>query len=120
MRLDTSQYMRMEQRMKLAPRMIQSMEILQLPLMALEERIEQELAANPVLERKESEFDPGADTTGVAGMPKEVVTPPEAAAEPEGVGKNEISDREIEQYLRDQQDFSMMGKGSRSRNSGER
>ncbi len=36
--------------MKLAPRMIQSMEILQLPLMALEERIEQELAANPVLE----------------------------------------------------------------------
>ena len=33
--------------------MIQSMEILQLPLMALEERIEQELAANPVLERKD-------------------------------------------------------------------
>ena len=51
MRLDTGQFMRMEQRMKLAPRMIQSMEILQLPLMALEERIEKELEANPVLER---------------------------------------------------------------------
>ncbi len=31
-------------RQLLTPRMIQSMEILQLPLMALEERIEQELA----------------------------------------------------------------------------
>jgi RNA polymerase sigma-54 factor len=40
----------MEQRQLLTPRMIQSMEILQLPLMALEERIEQELQANPVLE----------------------------------------------------------------------
>ena len=36
--------------MKLAPRMIQSMEILQLPLLALQERIEQELVSNPVLE----------------------------------------------------------------------
>ena len=76
MRLDASQFMRMEQRMKLAPRMIQSMEILQLPLMALEERIEQELAANPVLERKESDYDQ-PDTTAVAGIPQEAVTPPE-------------------------------------------
>lgn len=37
--------------MKLAPRMIQSMEILQLPLMALDERIEQEISENPCLER---------------------------------------------------------------------
>lgn len=47
--------MRMEQRMKLSPRMIQSMEILQLPTMALEERIEQELEQNPVLELREAE-----------------------------------------------------------------
>ncbi len=39
--------------MKLAPRMIQSMEILQLPMAALEERIEQELASNPTLELRE-------------------------------------------------------------------
>jgi RNA polymerase sigma-54 factor len=47
--------MRMEQRQVLTPRMIQSMEILQLPLMALEERIEQELQSNPVLEFREGE-----------------------------------------------------------------
>ncbi len=40
----------MEQKMKLAPRMIQSMEILQLPLLALQERIIQEMNKNPVLE----------------------------------------------------------------------
>ncbi|MFA7235919.1 MAG: hypothetical protein WC058_03560, partial [Phycisphaeraceae bacterium] len=55
MRIDSGQYMRMEQRMKLSPRMIQSMEILQLPAMALEERIEQELEQNPVLELREPE-----------------------------------------------------------------
>lgn len=36
--------------MKLAPRMIQSMEVLQLPLLALQEKIETELNSNPVLE----------------------------------------------------------------------
>src|SRR5215467_6191207 len=49
MRLDTTQQMRTEMRLRMAPRMIQSMEILQLPLMALQERIEQELIENPVL-----------------------------------------------------------------------
>jgi RNA polymerase sigma-54 factor len=49
MRLDTSQQMRIEMRLRMAPRMIQSMEILQLPIMALQERIEQELSENPVL-----------------------------------------------------------------------
>jgi RNA polymerase sigma-54 factor len=48
---------RMGQEMRLAPRMIQSMEILQLPMMALEERIEQELESNVALERVE----PGTD-----------------------------------------------------------
>lgn len=50
MRFDTSQHMRLGQQMKLAPRMIQSMEILQLALPALEERIEQELENNATLE----------------------------------------------------------------------
>jgi len=45
--------MRLEQRMTLAPRMIQSMEILQLPILALQERIEHELNSNPVLEIEE-------------------------------------------------------------------
>ena len=49
MRLDTSQQMRTDMRLRMAPRMIQSMEILQLPFMALQERIDQELSENPVL-----------------------------------------------------------------------
>lgn len=57
MRIDTGQHQRMDQRMKLAPRMIQSMEILQMAQPALEERIEQELASNPTLEQVE----PGSD-----------------------------------------------------------
>ncbi len=60
MRLDTSQNMRLEQRMKLAPRMIQAMEILQLPLMALQERIEAEMASNPVLELREGADEPAS------------------------------------------------------------
>lgn len=40
----------MSQQMKLAPKMIQSMEILQLPLLALQERIDQELESNVALE----------------------------------------------------------------------
>src|ERR1700748_3038390 len=103
MRLDASQHMRMEQRMKLAPRMIQSMEILQLPLMALEERIEQELSANPVLERKESDYE-APDLTAVAGTPKETSTAPKPTQAPEDKQQADISDREIEQYVQDQAD----------------
>src|SRR5687767_1218425 len=57
MQLSQSMGVRMEQRQLLTPRMIQSMEILQLPLMALEERIEQELENNPVLELREGDGD---------------------------------------------------------------
>ena len=46
-----------QQKMILAPRMIQSMEILQLPIMALEERIEQEIEENPVLDLQEDDPD---------------------------------------------------------------
>ncbi|MHC4659320.1 MAG: RNA polymerase factor sigma-54 [Planctomycetota bacterium] len=53
MKLEMRGQMRLEQRMTLAPRMIQSMEILQLPILALQERIEQELNTNPVLEIEE-------------------------------------------------------------------
>src|ERR1700746_2521203 len=53
MRLETGQQQILSQKLILAPRMIQSMEILQLPIMALQERIQQELQENPVLELKE-------------------------------------------------------------------
>ena len=60
MQLNLSQQMKMSQQMKLAPRMIQSMEILQLPIMALQERIDQELAENPLLENGDSDLDSSA------------------------------------------------------------
>ncbi|VTT96662.1 rna sigma 54 : RNA polymerase sigma-54 factor OS=Singulisphaera acidiphila (strain ATCC BAA-1392 / DSM 18658 / VKM B-2454 / MOB10) GN=Sinac_1313 PE=4 SV=1: Sigma54_AID: Sigma54_CBD: Sigma54_DBD [Gemmataceae bacterium] len=44
---------RMDQRQILAPRMIQSMEILQLPIADLQAKIEKELQENPFLEQKE-------------------------------------------------------------------
>ncbi len=53
-----SQQMRLEQR--LTPQLIQSMEILQLPLLALEARVREELESNPVLE--ESPPEPITDT----------------------------------------------------------
>ena len=59
-RLD--QRAKLSQQLRLAPRMIQSMEILQLPMPALEERIEQELESNVALEKvePEGETDPAA------------------------------------------------------------
>ena len=54
MKMSMEHHMRLEQRLTLAPRMIQSMEILQLPLLALQERIEAQLVSNPVLEKAET------------------------------------------------------------------
>lgn len=54
--------------MKLAPHMIQSMEILQLPILALQERIEQELNNNPVLELEEPVGDEEAEPTEEASQ----------------------------------------------------
>lgn len=55
MRFEAQQHLKMGQHMKLAPRMIQSMEILQMPLAELQERIQQELENNPTLELMERE-----------------------------------------------------------------
>jgi RNA polymerase sigma-54 factor len=79
MRLDTSQQMRTEMRLRMAPRMIQSMEILQLPIMALQERIEQELGENVVLEdlAKTSATEVDGEETPPAA------TEPEANTEPD-------------------------------------
>ncbi|MFK7961133.1 MAG: RNA polymerase factor sigma-54 [Phycisphaerales bacterium] len=73
MRFDTSQQMRIGQQMKLAPRMIQSMEILQMPLVALEERIEQELESNIALERVEAEGEAAPEATETVEGERELV-----------------------------------------------
>ncbi|WP_164100411.1 RNA polymerase factor sigma-54 [Candidatus Laterigemmans baculatus] len=69
MRMSMGMEARQTQTQKLAPRMIQSMEILQLPVLALEERIEQEMNENPLLEIQEvdpqlpeEDEEPSADT----------------------------------------------------------
>ncbi|WP_165075095.1 RNA polymerase factor sigma-54 [Paludisphaera rhizosphaerae] len=77
MRLDTSQQMRTEMRLRMAPRMIQSMEILQLPIMALQERIEQELSENPVLVDLRESATPGEDGEETAGPAAAEPTEPE-------------------------------------------
>ncbi|MFW6125068.1 MAG: RNA polymerase sigma-54 factor, partial [Pirellulales bacterium] len=90
MRLDVSQQMRLEQRMKLAPRMIQSMEILQLPIMALEERIQQEIQENPVLSDDIEADAPPADAAPENSEPAEEA--PDATAE-EGAEYDEEFER---------------------------
>ena len=72
MRFETSQHMKLGQQMKLAPRMIQSMEILQMPLAELEERIEQELESNPTLELQDQAPEDGeASATETGGESSE-------------------------------------------------
>src|SRR5262249_39637872 len=74
--MDLSARQTMSQKQILAPRMIQSMEILQLPIAALQERIEKELQENPVLELKDTapvseseaaENEPEADVVATNG-----------------------------------------------------
>src|ERR1700719_515777 len=80
MRLDTSMHQRMEQKMILAPRMIQSMEILQLPIMALQERIQQELQEIPVLELKD---EAGDGTQAVEDAEEQPVPEPDDSGDSE-------------------------------------
>ena len=75
MRLSLGQQMQMAQKQVLAPRMIQSMEILQLPIMALQERIEQEMEDNPVLDQ----IEPSEDTDRI----QEDIVSPDAPSESE-------------------------------------
>jgi RNA polymerase sigma-54 factor len=77
MKLSMTGQMRMEQKMKLAPRMIQSMEVLQLPFLALQEKIEAELNSNPVLEVAEEPSEeteaPQAETADVSNEQELVI-----------------------------------------------
>ena len=77
--LDHSMRMTQQQKMILAPRMIQSMEILQLPILALQERIEQEIQENPVLDLRED--DPDLPSENAEGP--EVQDSPDAPSEEE-------------------------------------
>src|SRR3954452_21280434 len=96
MRLDTSQQMRTDMRLRMAPRMIQSMEILQLPLMALQERIDQELSENPVLvdlrEAPAPEPEVDAEEPQVAEAPATTEFEVEAGGEAGAVAEDDWAD----------------------------
>jgi RNA polymerase sigma-54 factor len=77
MRMSFGQEMRMAQKQVLAPRMIQSMEILQLPVMALEERIEQEIQNNETLEVEEAGQEPAPGQIEAVGTVTEAEPPVE-------------------------------------------
>lgn len=68
MRLSVGQELKQEQRQILSQRMIQAMEILQLPLMELQERIETEMENNPLLELVESASDATSSEDGVSSV----------------------------------------------------
>src|ERR1051326_620259 len=108
MRLDTTISQRMNQTMILAPRMIQSMEILQLPIMALQERIQQELQENPVLELKENSADgqEGADEDQpVATLEEPIdVSDPQKELVIDDKGDNELDFDRLEAISRDWDD----------------
>ena len=93
LRLGLQQTARMEQRLIQSPQMIQAMQILQLPTLDLQERIEQELMENPFLELIEGEKD--SDSA-------------EGKAEAEPTGLDRMLD-ELESYERD------FGDGTRGR-----
>ena len=88
----------------LTPRMIQSMEILQLPLQKLEERIEQELQNNPVLELSEDEGEPELIADGVDGK-NEVTEDERALVVKEGGDGAEDFDRlaKLSEYLENEE-----------------
>jgi RNA polymerase sigma-54 factor len=105
--------------MILAPRMIQSMEILQLPIMALQERIQQELQENPVLELKEADADEGSTEEGgeapVVQVEAEDVTNPEKELVIDESGDNELDFDRLEAMSRDWEDhFNEEHRPSRS------
>jgi RNA polymerase sigma-54 factor len=100
MRMVPSQQMRLRQVM--APRMIQSMEILQLPLLALQERIDQELIENPVLvdlrDSTPTEGDPEADPEAEPEPPAAEAPADTADETPELEGPEEWDDTFAEMH----------------------
>src|SRR6202011_3090075 len=107
MRLDTHLSQRMDQKMILAPRMIQSMEILQLPIMALQERIQQELQENPVLEITEAPEDEASspeETDLAAPAATEDVNDPERELVIDDANGNELDFDRLENLNRDWED----------------
>jgi len=103
MHTSLGQNMSLQQKMVLAPQIIQSIEILQLPIMALQERIDQELLENPALD------------TELTGPDDEEEETPEPRQE-ERVDKDQESDANLDERVEELSDdwgdyFSGRGAG---------
>src|SRR5258708_9665876 len=116
MQLSQSMQMRPEMRQLLTPRMIQSMEILQLPLAALEERIEQELQNNPVLEflEGESEAEPIPESSATDSQKQEYTEDERALVVKENSDQAEDFDRlaKLSEYF-ENEEFATNGSNYR-------
>jgi RNA polymerase sigma-54 factor len=82
MRLEASLHQRLEQRLKLAPQIIQSIEILQLPAIELQDLIKNEMLENPTLEIEGQEAD--TDTPSASEASSDGDTASDADAPGEG------------------------------------
>ncbi len=100
MKLGLHQTARMEQRLIQSPQMIQAMQILQLPAHDLEERIEQELIENPLLEQTEKQSKEEEAAAEVARPPEDRRGDESGATPAEQRGIESMLD-ELERYERD-------------------
>ncbi len=105
MRMETSLHQRLEQKLRLAPQIIQSIEILQLPAIELQDLIKQEMLENPTLEMIEGAPDEPAPPEGPedpgggeaeAGAEASPVEPATAVAEAPEVEVEKPDDLETE------------------------
>ncbi len=83
--------------MALSPQMIQSMELLQMPLMQLEQRIRQEQLENPTLEIEELEADAGETDAGQSSE-SDTHDDPEDSDIASAIEYNEESDPDVSVY----------------------
>ena len=119
MRLSFGQEMQHIQKQVLAPRMIQSMEILQLPLLKLQEKIEQELIENPILEtQQETPAEETEEETENPDAPAE--TEREMVVDEKSDNVDDFArllelDREMPDYFDERPRVSLCGVAQRSR-----
>ena len=113
MRMEFNLGQRLELRMKLAPQILQSIEILQLPTLELLQRIKQELVENPVLEIDESQETPpeSSSTSNGDATPEAHRETETTQAEPEA-GATDLSFEKVEPLIEHFNDYGSPPSGS--------
>jgi len=96
-KLNISQQQRLQ--LKLSPQQVQYLKLLQLPVLALEQRIKTELDLNPLLEEAtEDELELSTQQEEEQGSPTEETTAPETKAETDGAEEGSYT---IEDFMND-------------------